>query len=86
MQALCNVRNTLVLLYNSIIAQPILCTNTVDADLEQTLLTVFWCILVTVVLCSHSGAARAGVDNLTKTMAIEWAANGIRINAVAPVS
>ncbi|XP_052805053.1 peroxisomal trans-2-enoyl-CoA reductase-like isoform X2 [Mya arenaria] len=33
---------------------------------------------------SHTGAARAGVDNLTKTMAIEWADKGVRVNAVAP--
>ncbi|XP_070592961.1 peroxisomal trans-2-enoyl-CoA reductase-like isoform X2 [Erythrolamprus reginae] len=33
---------------------------------------------------SHSGAARAGVDNLTKSLAIEWACNGVRINSVAP--
>jgi citronellol/citronellal dehydrogenase len=32
----------------------------------------------------HSGAARAGVDNLTKTAAIEWARAGVRVNAVAP--
>jgi citronellol/citronellal dehydrogenase len=32
----------------------------------------------------HTGAARAGVDNLTKTLAVEWAHHGIRINAVAP--
>jgi len=32
----------------------------------------------------HTGAARAGVDNLTKTLAIEWAQHGLRINAVAP--
>uniref|UniRef100_A0A3Q2VYG0 Peroxisomal trans-2-enoyl-CoA reductase n=1 Tax=Haplochromis burtoni TaxID=8153 RepID=A0A3Q2VYG0_HAPBU len=30
------------------------------------------------------GAARAAVDNLTKSLAIEWAASGVRINAVAP--
>ncbi|KAK3106339.1 hypothetical protein FSP39_018084, partial [Pinctada imbricata] len=35
---------------------------------------------------SHSGAARAGVDNLTKTLAVEWAPAGVRINSVAPVS
>jgi citronellol/citronellal dehydrogenase len=33
---------------------------------------------------AHTGAARAGVDNLTKTLAVEWAMHGIRINAVAP--
>lgn len=32
----------------------------------------------------HTGAARAGVDNLTKTLAVEWCHYGIRINAVAP--
>jgi citronellol/citronellal dehydrogenase len=33
---------------------------------------------------SHTGAARAGVDNLTKTLAVEWSQFGIRVNAVAP--
>ena len=33
---------------------------------------------------SHTSAARAGMSNLTKTLAIEWAADGVRINAVAP--
>ncbi len=33
---------------------------------------------------SHTGAARAGVENLTKSLAIEWASYGIRVNAVAP--
>lgn len=33
---------------------------------------------------AHSGAARAGVENLTKTLAVEWARFGIRVNAVAP--
>ncbi len=33
---------------------------------------------------SHTGAARAGVENLTKTLSIEWATHNIRINAVAP--
>uniref|UniRef100_UPI00358F64B1 peroxisomal trans-2-enoyl-CoA reductase isoform X2 n=1 Tax=Myxine glutinosa TaxID=7769 RepID=UPI00358F64B1 len=33
---------------------------------------------------AHTGAARAGVVNLTKTLAIEWASSGVRINSVAP--
>lgn len=32
----------------------------------------------------HTGAARAGVQNMTKTLSIEWAQHGIRINCVAP--
>jgi len=32
----------------------------------------------------HSGAARAGMVNLTETMAVEWAVSGVRANAVAP--
>jgi citronellol/citronellal dehydrogenase len=32
----------------------------------------------------HSGAARAGMVNFTQTAAIEWAAAGVRVNAVAP--
>lgn len=32
----------------------------------------------------HTGAARAGVDNMTKTLAVEWANRGIRVNACAP--
>jgi citronellol/citronellal dehydrogenase len=33
---------------------------------------------------AHSGAARAGMANLTKTAAYEWASSGVRVNAVAP--
>lgn len=33
---------------------------------------------------SHSAAARAGVMNLTQTLAIEWVNRGVRINCVAP--
>ena len=32
----------------------------------------------------HTGAARAGVENMTKTLAVEWAEFNIRINSIAP--
>jgi len=33
---------------------------------------------------AHTGAARAGVENLTMSLAVEWAQFGILVNAVAP--
>lgn len=33
---------------------------------------------------AHTGAARAGVENLTKSLAVEWSQFGLRVNAVAP--
>lgn len=33
---------------------------------------------------SHTGAARSGVDNLTKSLAVEWSRYKIRVNAIAP--
>ncbi len=33
---------------------------------------------------AHSGAARMGMLNLTQTLAVEWAPQGVRVNAVAP--
>ncbi|KNE54794.1 hypothetical protein AMAG_00748 [Allomyces macrogynus ATCC 38327] len=35
-------------------------------------------------LMAHTGAARAAVDNMTKTLCQEWGKFGIRINSVAP--
>ncbi|XP_071789082.1 peroxisomal trans-2-enoyl-CoA reductase-like [Asterias amurensis] len=35
-------------------------------------------------MMGHTGAARAGVENLTKTASLEWAPSGVRINCVAP--
>lgn len=33
---------------------------------------------------AHSHAARAGVEAFTRTLAVEWAARGVRLNSVAP--
>jgi citronellol/citronellal dehydrogenase len=33
---------------------------------------------------AHSAAARAGVSNLTQSLAVEWASRNIRINCIAP--
>jgi citronellol/citronellal dehydrogenase len=33
---------------------------------------------------AHTGAARAGVVNFTKTLALEWATSGVLVNAIAP--
>lgn len=35
-------------------------------------------------MLAHTGAARAGVDNITKSLASEWGRYGVRINSVAP--
>jgi peroxisomal 2,4-dienoyl-CoA reductase len=33
---------------------------------------------------SHAAAAKAGIDSLTRTLAVEWGSLGIRVNGIAP--
>jgi 2,4-dienoyl-CoA reductase [(3E)-enoyl-CoA-producing], peroxisomal len=33
---------------------------------------------------AHASAAKAGVDSLTRTLAVEWGPSGIRVNGIAP--
>ena len=33
---------------------------------------------------SHAAAAKAGIDSLTRTLAVEWGPHGIRVNGLAP--
>lgn len=35
-------------------------------------------------MMSHTGAARAGVENITKSLATEWGRYGVRVNSVSP--
>lgn len=39
---------------------------------------------VPMMMQSHVCAAKAGIDMLTKTLAMEWARDGIRLNSIAP--
>ena len=51
---------------------------------EGVIVNIIACIFRGFPAMVHTGAARAGVENMTKTLAQEWADYNIRINCVAP--
>jgi len=51
---------------------------------EGVIVNIIACIQRGFPAMVHTGAARAGVENMTKTLAQEWADYNIRLNCVAP--
>lgn len=52
-----------------------------DAAVVNIVATYAW---TAAPLVSHSGAAKAGVLNLTRSLALEWGEEDVRVNAIAP--
>lgn len=42
------------------------------------------CAYARLALQAHASAAKAAVDSLTRSLALEWGAAGVRVNGVAP--
>lgn len=60
--------------------------NSTDQTQNLTLPLILTSAVSMILDSRHTGAARAAVDNLTKSLAIEWAPSGVRVNSIAPVS
>jgi 2,4-dienoyl-CoA reductase [(3E)-enoyl-CoA-producing], peroxisomal len=65
------------------------CQNVLSIMLPTTLQQLRPCCRLSsapshVCVQAHSAAAKAAVDSLTRTLALEWGSSGIRVNAVAP--
>jgi NAD(P)-dependent dehydrogenase (short-subunit alcohol dehydrogenase family) len=62
----------------------IVCQKAMASQMEGAIVNIVAQMWNGFPMMAHTGAARAAVDNLTKTLAFEWAQMGVRVNAVAP--
>jgi peroxisomal trans-2-enoyl-CoA reductase len=60
------------------------CREAYEAGLRGSVVNIIADMFKGFPMMAHTGAARAAVDNLTKSLALEWAHDGVRVNAVAP--
>ncbi len=55
-----------------------------DASVGAHLLEKVYCLNGRDVVQAHASAAKAAVDSLTRSLAMEWGAFGVRVNGIAP--
>lgn len=56
----------------------------VEKGISGRMINIVLCLQSGIPGMVHAGAARAGVINITKTLAYEWGKHGILVNAIAP--
>jgi citronellol/citronellal dehydrogenase len=79
--------------FNAVVRNNLVGTFTVSREVaNQSMIPRKRGVMCNVIACiyrgfpgmAHTGAARAGVENLTMSLSVEWAQFGIRVNAIAP--